>query len=159
MIDWNERAAAQENEWATRKWKSLIFIWLARFHFSRRVGWFGFLFFVGYGRGHPPMLRKRERTNQNQPLSLRMEWRNQWKQFMKNNQFVDWVEWMRQLIYEWNGAPSSNSCAASEWIKLNFSFSRCARRKVDLMNGGLFDLFKLLGYGLPPLCRTTTPFH
>ena len=66
-------------------------------------------------------------------IDLWVEWTFvEWKQRRQWNQVIDAMNFccaMKQK--EWNGAPSSNSCAASSSTKSSISFSRCARRNAD----------------------------
>ena len=103
------------------------------------------------GRPAGQWLRQEKKTSQS------IKWINEWSRRKRNEWNDEWtkqterMEWSKVCLCEWkewNGAPSGS--AVSEWIKLNFSFSRCARRKVDLMNGGLPLLFNWAGYGWGP---------
>ena len=126
-----------------------------------------FFEFVGYGRGHPPMLRKEKKTSQpthsNQTNQRKRE--NEWRQ--SKSEFIDGMkelseinQWTLPLLWrnEWTGLQGQPTARGKPFSNNTISFARAARLKlIELLKWRivLALVIELVGYEpeapLPPM--------
>ena len=135
-------------EWEKRDWivwfplaarplfKNLWFLMKAGCLMDELVAFFEF---VGYGRGHPPMLRKEKKTSQpthsNQTNQRKRE--NEWRQ--SKSEFIDGMkelseinQWTLPLLWrnEWTGLQGQPTARGKPFSNNTISFARAARLKL-----------------------------